>query len=121
MKNLFTTLFLLFSLTSFSQSVTIQGGDFSLEQAAELLKEKNIDLDQLTRNGNNIILGEVSGGGKSLPFASVNILMTEQEAILEKEIISAHFKGKKVLGKLDSIDIQGKTIFSDEIKGVVYK
>ena len=110
MKALLLTLSLLLSFSSFA----ISKGDLE-----KLLAEKNLTLGDFQNS--KVLLGEVTGAGKSLPFSKVAVIVTEQEAILSNEIVDVSFKAQsKKLGDLDLARTRTENITLRDVVGIIH-
>lgn len=91
-------------------------------QAEQLILQRNINLQVLEQTGAQLILGEVTGGGRALPADRVQVILLQDRAVLKKEIISMDFApvtGK--LSDLDSFRVGGTYFTKQDIRGVVVK
>lgn len=85
----------------------------------QLLQMKGTSLEQQAKKGNKAILGEVTGHAKSLPIGKVEIIITEQEAILKREIEDIQVSGAPVVGGIQVVRFHGQYITAQDIKGVI--
>jgi hypothetical protein len=111
MKTLITLMILVFSLSAMAQD---RG---TLNQ---LLLEKGTSIAALEIQGMRLVMGERTGGGRNLQFASVEVVFTKDEAILRKEIQNVRQNGS-TLGALESIQAGGRQIEASDIIGVISK
>lgn len=103
----------------FSILLTLPAFAISRGEAEALLKEKNISLQALEQKGAKVLLGEVTGHISAMPFSQVAILLTEDEAILKKEIDSVDFSGAQQIGNIRSVRFQGQYVLKQDVKGVI--
>lgn len=90
--------------------------------AAQLISQRNLNLTSLEQTGAQLILGEVTGGGKVLPADRVQVILLQDRAILKREIVGMDFSpvtGK--LGDLDSFRVGGLYYTKEDIRGVVIR
>jgi hypothetical protein len=106
--------FLLISFQAFSQSV-------SRNQIESILRSRQIQLSQLEAQGQRLLIGEVTGAGRSLPLNRVQIFITNDQAILSHEIESYDVKTPAALGNLSSLRSSGVYYLSSDIKAVLIK
>ena len=111
MKTLITLMVLVFSLSAFAQD---RG---ALNQ---LLLDKGTSIAALEIQGMRLVMGERTGGGRNLQFASVEVVFTKDEAILRKEIQNVRQNGS-TLGTVESIQAGGRQIEASDIIGVMSK
>ena len=77
-KIIFALLFILSSL-SFA-------GDMTGVGARALLNGHNIDLDQLTRSGHQLLLGDLTGVGKTIELEKIKIYLTKKDVVVNNQI-----------------------------------
>lgn len=111
MKTLLTLVVVLLSLSAFA---------VDREGLNQLLLEKGTSIAAFEAKGLRLVMGERTGGGRSLQFASVEVVFTKDEAILKSEIVNPQPLGGK-LGNLESIQAGGRHILASEIVGVISK
>lgn len=85
----------------------------------ELLQQKGTSLEILERQGNKALMGEVTGHAKSVPVGKVVVILTNDEAILKREIEGTEVSGTPVVGNLKSVRFNGQYITAQEIVGVI--
>ncbi len=110
MKTLIALLVLLTSLTSHA---------LTRSQLEALLKEKGINLMEVEMQGMRVLMGEVSGHINAIPFSKVQILVTENEAILKREIDSVDFSGAQNMGAVSSVRYNGQYVMKKDIKATI--
>lgn len=113
MKSLLTILSIIFALTAFAGVTT--------DDLNQLLKEKGTSVQQFERAGARIILGETTGGGRSMQFANVEVVFTRNEAILKREIEAVTLKDGRTVGGLESLRAGGKYITSEDVIAIIVK
>lgn len=79
MKTIIITLLLLFTTLSFA-------GDMTGIGARALLQKNQINLDQLSRQGHQLLLGDLTGVGKNIELNKIKIYLTQNEVILNDKI-----------------------------------
>jgi hypothetical protein len=90
------------------------------QQIETLLNQKNMTLMQLEQRGAQVLLGEVTGHGRAVPFNKVQVLFTESEAILKHEIDSVEFKGgAEQLGNISTVRFQGQYVLKQDVKAAI--
>lgn len=113
MKALFLIAVMLMSARAFSMDRV---------QAQQLLSQRNLNLQNLERNGSQLMLGEVTGGGRLLPAERVQAILLDGQAVLKSEIVSMDFSpvtGR--IGDLDSFRVGGIYHTRQDIRGVVIR
>lgn len=110
MKILFVLLVLLTSLTSHA---------LTRSQLEALLKEKGVNLVEMEMRGMRVLMGEVTGHINAVPFSKVQVLVTEQEAILKTEIDSVDFSGGQTLGGVVSVRFNGQYVMKKDVKATI--
>lgn len=108
-----TLIALLILLTSFASHALTR------PQLEALLKEKGINLMEVEMQGMRVLMGEVSGHINAIPFSKVQILVTENEAILKNEIDSVDFSGAQTMGSVSSVRFNGQYIMKKDIKATI--
>lgn len=103
--------FIFFILLMFSFGASA----LTMEQLEVLLKQKGIEVRDLNSRNMTIYMGENTG---HLPFSKVQILVTENEAILKKEIDSADLSGQN-LGSMNSVRYNGQYILKQDVKAAI--
>lgn len=110
MKTIFLILALLASLPSFAVNrVEIEA----------LLREKGVELRDLESRGMQTLMGEVTGHISLIPFSKVQILITDQEAILKKEIDGVDFSGSQIMGSIISVRFNGQYVTKQDVKATI--
>jgi len=112
MKNL---LILITVLLSFS-ALAVDRGDIN-----QLLLEKGTSIAAFEAQGMRLVMGERTGGGRVLQFAQVEVVFTQEEAIMKKEIQNVSLQNGNRLGNLESLQAGGRHIDADQIIGVIAK
>jgi hypothetical protein len=84
-----------------------------------LLKEKGINLAEVEMKGMKVLMGEVSGHINAVPFSKVQILVTDNEAILKSEIDSVDFSGAQNMGGVASVRFNGQYVMKKDIKATI--
>lgn len=110
MKILLLLLAILISFPSFA---------LTRQEIEALLRLKNTSLEKLERGGNRLLMGEVTGHNSALPFSKVQILITEDEAILKQEISAVDFKGAQQLGNVVAVHAQGQYVLKQDVKALI--
>lgn len=90
--------------------------------AQQLLAERNLNLSTMERAGAQLLLGEVTGGGRVLPADRVQVILLNNKAVLKSEIVSMDFSpvtGR--IGDLDSFRVGGIYHTREDIRGVVIR
>ena len=87
----------------------------------QLLLEKGTSIAAFEAQGMRLVMGERTGGGKNIVFASVEVVFTTDEAILKKEIVNVKLQNGVFLENLDSIQAGGRHIRAEDIIGVITK
>jgi hypothetical protein len=105
---------ILFFLLFFLSSLTAQA--LSRPQLETLLKEKGVKLVEMELQGLKVIMGEVTG---HIPFSKVQILVTDNEAILKEEIDSVDFNGSQNFGSVISVRFNGQYVMKKDVKAVL--
>lgn len=112
MKTLLVLITLILSLSAFATD----RGDIN-----QLLLERGTTIAAYEIQGMKLVMGERTGGGRVLQFASVEVVFTKDEAILKQDIQNVDLKNGTRLGNLESLQAGGKHIDADQIIGVIAK
>lgn len=86
-----------------------------------MLSSKNVSLQGLEASGSVMLLGEVTGHGRSIPLEKVQAILTDKDAILRHEIESVSPSGVKILGSSDSIRAGGQYILIEDVRATILK
>lgn len=86
----------------------------------QLLLEKGTSIAAFEAQGLRLVMGERTGGGRSMQFANIEVVFTKDEAILRNEIVNPRPQNGS-LGSLESIQASGRHILASEIIGVIAK
>lgn len=86
-----------------------------------LLSDKGTTIAAFEAQGMRLVMGERTGGGRNLQFASVEVIFTHEEAILKNEIQDVQLRHGRSLGHLESVQAGGRQIEAGEIIGVITK
>lgn len=84
-----------------------------------LLLQKGASLEALENKGYKSVLGETTGHMKSIPLSKVIVIVTENEAILRKEIEGTELNGAPVVGNLQSVRFNGRYINGSDVVGII--
>jgi hypothetical protein len=112
MKTLLVLITLILSLSAFATD----RGDIN-----QLLLERGTTIAAYEIQGMKLVMGERTGGGRVLQFASVEVVFTKDEAILKKDMHNVDLKNGTRLGNLESLQAGGRHIDADQIIGVIAK
>ncbi len=110
------TLFLILTLLSSLRAMAFSRGDLN-----QLLSEKGTSIAAFEAQGLKLVMGERTGGGKNVNFASVEVIFTKDEAILRSEIQNIDLRNGNRLGNLEALQASGRHIDADQIIGVIAK
>lgn len=86
-----------------------------------MLAAKNVSLRALEGQGAVMLLGEVTGHGRSVPLEKVEAILTEKDVILSHEIESVSPNGARNLSQSDSIRAQGQYILREDVKATILR
>jgi len=97
---------------------------FSMDrgEAERLVAQRSLNLATLERAGSQLLLGEVTGGGRLLPADRVQVILLDGRAVLKAEVVSMDFSpvtGR--LSDLDSFRVGGTYHTREDIRGVVIR
>lgn len=93
---------------------------FERDHAERLLDSRQISLINLEQQGNQLLLGEVTGAGRALNAEQIEIIFLHDQVILKKEIEAISFKKKgKLLSDLDSFRAHGLYYTAEDIQAVL--
>lgn len=87
----------------------------------QLLIEKGTSIAAFEAQGMKLIMGERTGGGRNLQFASIEVIFIKDEAVLKNEIQNIRPTRGNRLEDLDSIQASGRQFDTKEIIGVIIK
>ena len=110
------TLFIILTLISSLSAMAFSRGDLN-----QLLLEKGTSIAAFEAQGLKLVMGERTGGGKNVQFASVEVVFTKDEAILRSEIQNVDLRNGNRLGNLEARQASGRHIDADQIIGVIAK
>lgn len=108
MKTLLALITLILSLSAFA---------VDRNELNQLLLEKGTSIAAFEAQGLKLVMGERTGGGNILKYASVEVVFVRDEAILKKEM-----QNPKVMnGSLQSVQANGRHILASDIIGIITK
>jgi hypothetical protein len=110
------TLLIFLSLIISFSALAFNRGDLN-----QLLLGKGTSIAAFEAKGLKLVMGERTGGGKNMQFASVEVVFTKDEAILRQEIQSVQLINGSKLSNLEALQAGGRHIDADEIIGVIAK
>lgn len=108
MKTLLTLFILIFSLSA----LAVDRGELN-----QLLLEKGTSIAAFEAQGLKLVMGERTGGGNALQYASVEVVFIKDEAILKKEMVNP----RVLNGSLQSVQANGRHIQASDIIGIITK
>jgi hypothetical protein len=120
-KQIKSLIILLVLSISFS---TVYGGEVTgAGFVKNIMKKKEMNLQHMLNNGHDLLLGEVTGAGLTVPLDKIKILVTAKEAFKMSNIQRIEFKkaGGIKLINVDFFEIQGKIIETKSLKALVVK
>ena len=95
---------------------------FEREHVNQLLSKRDLSLQQLERQGHELLLGEVTGAGRIINLNQVQIILLQDRIVLKKEIESiSTINHKSGLKDLESFRAFGLYFTREDIKGVISK
>ena len=118
LKNIIILLLLSFSFaTLYAGEVT--GAGF----VKNIMMKKEMNLQQMLNNGHNLLLGEVTGAGLTIPLEKIKVLVTAKEAFKMSHIQRIEFKrnGGLKLINVDFFEIQDQVIELSSLKAIIIK
>jgi hypothetical protein len=86
-----------------------------------LLRQKNTSLSALEARGGKLLVGEVTGHGRGVPFSQVEAIITHREAILKQEIDAVSFQGRETLDNIQAIRFNGTYILKEDVKATIIR
>lgn len=110
MKTLLVLVAIILSLPAFA---------FNRGDLDALLSEKGTSIAAFEAKGLKVIMGERTGGGKNVQYASVEVIFTKEEAILKNEIQHVNLQNGSKLINLQAIQAGGRHIDAEQIIGVI--
>ncbi len=110
MKKFFLLLCLMLSVSAHA---------LTLAELEVLLQAKGLSVGQLQARDMQIFMGENTGHLEGLPFNRVQILATDNEAILRHEIDSVDLSGGQTLGNMKSLRHNGQYILKSDVRAVI--
>lgn len=96
-------------------SVTLHAQEFRRLHAERLLSGRRLSLEQFEQRGSELLLGEVTGAGRTLNIERVEVLFLADQAILKSEIESLPQTD------LDSFRAHGIYYTVEDIRAVLLK
>jgi len=122
MKQILIFLFLCLTVLSIKTGageVTGAGGPMM-----KMLAQHGYSTAFLNDNGLKVILGEVTGAGRTLPTEDIEAFLTKTQVLLAQDIVRLDFKNPslgKTLKDISSVEFVKNTIKKKDIHGVVFK
>lgn len=102
--------------------LSLEGLAFERQDAEQLLNQRNFSLQNFENQGERLLLGEVTGGGKIINLEDVSAIFLEQQVILKKEIESFHTQEEtSTLSAVDTFRANGLYFSKEEIKAILLK
>jgi len=118
LKNIIILLLLSFSFaTLYAGEVT--GAGF----VKNIMMKKEMNLQQMLNNGHALLLGEVTGAGRSIALDQVKVVITSKEAFKMSNVQRIEFKkvGGLNLQNVDFFEINDQIIESKKIRALIIK
>lgn len=91
------------------------------KELEQLLLERGTSIAAFEARGLRLVMGERTGGGRALQFASVEVVFTKEEAILKKEIQNVNLANGTKVSNLESLQANGRHIDGDDLVGFIVK
>ena len=116
MKKLMSLVFILLSF-SIVHGGEVTGAGF----VKNIMKKRQMNLEQMLNNGHDLLLGEVTGAGRKVPLSQIKVLVTKEDAFKMSNIQRIEFKksGGLKLENVDFFEIKNKVIDVSELKALV--
>lgn len=88
-----------------------------------IMKKRQMNLEQMLNNGHDLVLGEVTGAGRKVPLEKIKVLVTKEDAFKMSNIQRIEFKkaGGLKLENVDFFEINNKVVEVKELKALVIK
>ena len=88
-----------------------------------IMKKKEMNLQQMLNNGHALLLGEVTGAGRSIALDQVKVVITSKEAFKMSNVQRIEFKkvGGLNLQNVDFFEINDQIIESKKIRALIIK
>lgn len=118
MKALIFAVTLFFSALSFSGEVTGAG------QALRVLSQNQMSVESLKNQGLKVLLGEVTGAGKTLNLDRIQMLVSDKKVFPMNEVSHieyVHPSQAKALRDVKHLEFNNQTLKVQQIKGVIYE
>lgn len=118
MKALIVTLFMILSIApGISGEVTGAG------LVKNILKKKNMNLEQFLQTGHELKLGEVTGAGRQIELDRVRVVVTANNAFKMDKVQRIEFQksGGLKLGNVDFFEIDNQIVEVNKIKAMIIK
>ena len=105
---------------------TLMAGEFTGAGAVveSVLQKNNLSIAKLQNEGFKVLLGEVTGAGKSVPLDALEYVVTKKELMRMNDVTHINFKNPsaaKALGDIRGLEFNGKRVSIGKIQGVVFK
>ncbi len=119
MKAILLALSFLFIAPTFSGEITGVG-----RQALNVLEGHQLDLASLQRQGYKVLLGEITGVGKSIHLDRVEMVVTKRKLFQMRQLSHVeyiHPSEAKTLNDVAHLEFNNNVLRTSQIAGVVYK
>lgn len=118
MKALLSVLFI-----SLTMTIAIGGEVTGAGMVKNILKKKQMNLQQFLQTGHELRLGEVTGAGRQIELDRVKVVVSNKEAFKMSNVQRIEFQksGGLKLGNVDFFEIDGKIIEVRKIQAMILK
>lgn len=89
-----------------------------------MLAKHGYSTEFMNENGLKVLLGEVTGAGRTLPTEDIQAYLTKDQIYSAQDIVRLDFKHPslgKSLKDINSVEFTKGVILKKQIRGVVYK
>lgn len=86
-----------------------------------LLSHRNVSLKALEASGAQMLMGEVTGHGRAIPVEKIEAILTDNKAILRKDIEGLIPTGARSLNSVETIRSQGQYILTEDVRATILR
>lgn len=93
-------------------------------RAAEVLAAHNMSVQQLKQQGLKVLLGEVTGAGKSINLDRINAVVTKNKVFKMNQATHVEFKhpsAAKALRDVQHLEFNAARVKVNQLNGIVYE
>lgn len=106
------------SFSAWSGEVTGAG-----RQALQVLRSHNINVEALRNNGFKVLLGEVTGAGKTINLDRIDMVVTKNKVLKMNQASHIQFKHPspaRSLKDVQHLEFNSQRVSPAQLKGIIY-